>query len=94
VTRDILVDGIPVSVTDTVEGVAAFGGAAFEGAAGVEGGPRVMLQMVEDDASAAATDADVEAAVEAAVAAALQAAAAEGGDGEEEEQQEAEAVSN
>lgn len=78
VTRDIVVDGIPVTVTDTVEGTAFCAGAAAAGAAGGAEGqgtrPRFSIEVLDDAAAAAADDA---AAMEAAVAEAVAAAVAE-----------------
>jgi hypothetical protein len=58
VTRDIVVDGIPVSVTDTVEGSllgAAAGAAGSEGAEGAGGArPRLVIEVLNDAAAAAA----------------------------------------
>jgi hypothetical protein len=54
VTRDIVVDGIPVTVTDTVEGTAFSNAAAAEasaaGAAGAGARPRFSIEVLDDAA--------------------------------------------
>lgn len=98
VTRNITVDGIPVTVVDTVEGgafaaaggaVAAAGGVAAAGSSGSNGTgrPRLTIEVVDD---AAATATAAEAALEEAVAAALAEAGGDEGDFAEVDVQEEE----
>lgn len=79
---DLVVDGIPVTVTDTVEG-SAFGldDAAKAAASSSSGGggtrARYSIQVFDEEDMTAAGGADADAAIEAAVAEAVAAAAAE-----------------
>jgi len=77
VTRDIVVDGIPVTVTDTVEGMAFGTSAAAAAAQGSSSGrPRFTLEVLDDAAAGEGEGEEAEAAAAAAVAAAVAAMAA------------------
>ena len=56
VTRDILVDGIPVTVTDTVDGAAFGGGEAAEGGAGGGVRPRFTVEVLDAAEAAGVPD--------------------------------------